>query len=66
MTMETLTEAVEARPHDVGKKGMISDRVLIFYRARSQRRVLHTYMASFTPNSPFAANSPCRRLSPSA
>lgn len=56
MTMETLT-AVEARPHGLGKKGMISDRALIFYHARSQRRVLHTYMASFTPNSPFATLS---------
>lgn len=37
--METLT-AVEARRRDARGKGMISDRTLIFYRARSGRRAL--------------------------
>lgn len=52
MTMETLT-AVEARRHDAGGKGVISDRTLIFYVTTT--RVTYTTAASFTPNSPLAA-----------
>lgn len=62
MTMKTLT-AVEARRHDAGGKGVISDRTLIFYVTTT--RVTYTTAASFTPNSPLAAklSSLCRSFS---
>jgi len=68
MTMETLT-TLETHRHDVGKKRIISDRALIFYHIRLQRRgdICVTYTeASFTLNSPFVVNSPCHRPFPTA